>query len=94
MGGTEQRSFTEPILKFLDDEIQQGRLTENQIASVAGDISVLEKRQRLTGNVRTLVERIEGRLLRGVRQVHGGNVPSVLERLEDGGNSVKNHSDS
>ncbi|MBQ9719464.1 MAG: hypothetical protein IJV64_02095, partial [Oscillospiraceae bacterium] len=33
--------YVADILKYLNDEIQQGRLTENQIASVAGDLPVL-----------------------------------------------------
>lgn len=82
--------YLEDILKFLDDEIQQGRLTENQIAAVAGDISDLEQRQGLLGDVLGLAERIRGRLLSG----KGGNlqreVSKRVERLTgDEGNSVE-----
>ena len=89
MGGTEQRSFTEPILKFLDDEIQQGRLTENQITSVAGDISGIEGKWGIPEDVRRLSERIKRRVLSGERGDLRREVPERVERLEDGGKQRK-----
>ena len=89
MGGTEQRSFTEPILKFLDDEIQQGRLTENQITSVAGDISGIEGKWGISEDVRRLSERIGRRVLSGEGGDLRREVPERVERLEDGGKQRK-----
>lgn len=89
MGGTEQRSFTEPILKFLDDEIQQGRLTKNQIASVAGDISGIGKGRSLSELAVRLAERIERRVFSGDGGDLRREVPERVERLEDGGKQSK-----
>ena len=76
--------YLEDILKFLDYEIQQGRLTENQITAVAGDLPDL---------VRSMGERFgtsKGLAGRPVRSLLGDALASVLERLTgDEGNSVE-----
>ena len=79
----------EDILKFLDDEIQQGRLSEDQIASVAGDISGIGKGRNLSELAVRLAERIERRVLSGDGGDLRREVPERVERLEDGGKQRK-----
>ena len=74
--------YIEDILKYLYDEIQQGRLTENQIASVAGDISEIEQGRSLSELANRLAERIRGRVLSSERGDIRREVPERVERLD------------
>lgn len=59
--------YIEDILKYLDYEIQQGGLKEDQIASIAGDISRL-KEEWATPTVQRLARGIEARLREGAER--------------------------
>ncbi|MBQ7212453.1 MAG: hypothetical protein IJS19_07310 [Muribaculaceae bacterium] len=69
------KHYIKDILEFLDDEIQQGRLTENQIASIAGDISGLKEEWKLQPDVQRLAERIGARVREGGERDFPREVP-------------------
>lgn len=64
------------ILCIIDDELQQERLTEDQITSDAGDLSDI---MRSLGETSDTEVRMAGR---PVRRILGNAVARVLERLE------------